>query len=292
MEGCRKRYDENECDTNEDRRLTAALNQPTSVQNYTTQGYKMVRAPPSVIDHLVEYWNSNKYNMKEERWPYGTTTVNHWISPTYVVNVNVKMNSKTTDPSDNDTSNNDDDITDTNNRLRGRKSNNNINNHRRNLTFRKEQIVASTKQSMEEWTGKDMKPSAMYGIRVYTHGSIVPPHVDRIPQLSSTAIINVAQDLDTDWVFEMYNRQNGQAENVTLNVGDMMLYESGSLIHGVSITTYKNLRNICRSFFLKKKSAAQNVYPDQSLTSVFDVCLSSRNTISHHRVIFSRIHSR
>ena len=234
MEGCRKRYDEKECETNEDRRVAAALNQPKSLQNYTTQGYKVVRAPPSVIDHLVEYWNSNKYNMKEERWPYGTTTVNHWISPTYVVNV--KKTSQTTDDDDNNNHNsNNDDSTDKNNRLRGRK--NNSNNHRRKLTFRKEHIFASTKQSMEEWTGIDMKPSAMYGIRVYTHGCIVPPHVnDRIPQLSSTAIINVAQDLDTGWVFEMYNRENGQAENVTLNVGDMMLYESGSMIHGVSTT--------------------------------------------------------
>ena len=42
-----------------------------------------------------------------------------------------------------------------------------------------------------------------YGIRVYKEGSILAPHVDRLPLVSS-AIINVAQDVDEPWPLEVY----------------------------------------------------------------------------------------
>jgi hypothetical protein len=70
----------------------------------------------------------------------------------------------------------------------------------------------------------------MYGIRIYTEGAILSPHADRLPLVSS-AIVNVAQDVDEDWVLEVYDR-DGNAVNVTMEPGDMVLYESGSLIHG------------------------------------------------------------
>jgi prolyl 4-hydroxylase len=85
---------------------------------------------------------------------------------------------------------------------------------------------------IEEWTGMELQATSMYGIRVYTEGSILSPHADRLPLVSS-AIVNVAQDVDEDWVLEVYNRE-GNAVNVTMEPGDMVLYESGSLIHGVS----------------------------------------------------------
>jgi prolyl 4-hydroxylase len=51
----------------------------------------------------------------------------------------------------------------------------------------------------------------LYGIRVYT--------------LVSSAIINVAQDLDEPWPIEVYGH-DGKATNVTMEPGDMVLYES------------------------------------------------------------------
>lgn len=47
----------------------------------------------------------------------------------------------------------------------------------------------------------------------------------------SSCIINVAQDVDEDWPLEVYGR-DGLAYNVTMQPGDMVLYESHSLIHG------------------------------------------------------------
>ena len=56
------------------------------------------------------------------------------------------------------------------------------------------------------------------------------PHVDRLPLVSS-AIINVAQDVDEPWPLEV-NGHDGKAYNVTMEPGDMVLYESHSVVHG------------------------------------------------------------
>ena len=75
----------------------------------------------------------------------------------------------------------------------------------------------------------ELTPVSQYGIRVYTEGAILSPHVDRLPLVSS-CIVNVAQDVDEPWSLEVYDRQ-GRAVNVTMEPGDMVLYESGSPIH-------------------------------------------------------------
>ena len=83
---------------------------------------------------------------------------------------------------------------------------------------------------MEEWTGMRLSYSSVYGIRIYHNQSVLSPHVDRLPLVSS-AIINVAQDVDEDWVLEVFDH-DGIAHNVTMEPGDMVLYESHSVIHG------------------------------------------------------------
>jgi hypothetical protein len=54
--------------------------------------------------------------------------------------------------------------------------------------------------------------------------------VDRLPLVSS-CIINVDQDLDEPWPIEVYDH-NGKAYNVTMQPGDMVLYESSTVLHG------------------------------------------------------------
>lgn len=91
------------------------------------------------------------------------------------------------------------------------------------------------RQVIEEWTGQEQVPCSLYGIRVYTEGSILAPHVDRLPLVGS-AIINVAQDVDSPWILEVVDRK-GKAVNVTMEPGDMVLYESHSLLHGKNCET-------------------------------------------------------
>ena len=94
----------------------------------------------------------------------------------------------------------------------------------------KRKIWEGVKPILEEWTGMELEPSSMYGVREYTRGAILAPHADRMPLISS-CIINVAQDVEEDWPLEVFGR-DGLAYNVTMNPGDMVLYESHSLIHG------------------------------------------------------------
>lgn len=81
-----------------------------------------------------------------------------------------------------------------------------------------EAIWDAAKKGIEEWTGMEQVASSVYGIRVYTDGAILNPHVDRIPLVSS-AIFNVAQDLDEDWPLEVFDR-DGNAVNVTMEPGE------------------------------------------------------------------------
>mmetsp|Transcript_27984 Transcript_27984/g.39416 ORF Transcript_27984/g.39416 Transcript_27984/m.39416 type:complete len:134 (+) Transcript_27984:70-471(+) len=115
--------------------------------------------------------------------------------------------------------------------------------HRHKL---KKAIWDTAQETLEEWTGMEQEGISLYGIHTYKEGSILSPHVDRLPLVSS-CIINVDQDVDEDWPIEVYDRE-GKAVNITMEPGDMVLYESGSLIHG-------------RLFELKGRFFCQYIYP-------------------------------
>ena len=96
----------------------------------------------------------------------------------------------------------------------------------------RQRIQQQVKQVLESWCGVPLTPTSMYGIRVYRKGSILASHVDRLPLVIS-AILNVAQDQDAgeDWPLEVIGH-DGKAVNLTLQPGEMILYESHSIIHG------------------------------------------------------------
>lgn len=92
------------------------------------------------------------------------------------------------------------------------------------------QTLPLMKQVMEDWTGVEQRATNLYGIRVYQNGTIMTPHVDRYPLVISV-IINVDQDVDEPWPLEVIAR-NGSAVNITMEPGDMIMYEGHSTIHG------------------------------------------------------------
>jgi prolyl 4-hydroxylase len=94
----------------------------------------------------------------------------------------------------------------------------------------KKRIWDNAREIVSRWTGEELTECALYGIRVYKEGSILATHVDHMPLVSS-AIILVAQDVDEAWPFEVYGH-NGKAVNITMEPGDMLLYESHSVLHG------------------------------------------------------------
>lgn len=200
LEGCRKKYPKPRgvCEDSENGRVDMSLDQPKSMQNYTDVGYTKIKTPEKVWKLLQAFWEKNNptdniHEAKPENWSKGNSYVNHWVSPSYMVSVE-------------------------DNSLRG------------GGYKLKDAIWDAAKSTLEEWTGEELRPCSLYGIRVYTEGAILATHVDRLPLVSS-AIVNVAQDVDEPWPIEVI-AHDGTAHNVTMEPGDMVLYESHSILHG------------------------------------------------------------
>jgi prolyl 4-hydroxylase len=200
VEGCRQKYPEPKgiCEDSENGRVDMALAQPQSMQNYTDLGFTKIKTPPKVWELLQEFWKSNDptgdiHTAKAENWSRGNSYANHWVSPTYMVSVE-----------------------DTSLRGGGYKL--------------KDAIWDAARETLQEWTGEELQPCSLYGIRIYTEGAILATHVDRLPLVSS-AIVNVAQDVDEEWPIEVIGH-DGRAHNITMEPGDMVLYESHSVLHG------------------------------------------------------------
>ena len=190
------------------------------------------QAPEALMTLLTKFWEDNKGLEYPEQWGTGNTYVNHWEMPSYMLSVE-------------------------NRELKGGGSE------------LKAMIWDAAVDSVREWTGQDLTTSSLYGIRVYKEGAVLAPHVDRLPLVSS-CIINVAQDVDEPWPLEVYTH-DGIARNITMEVrrsstknmypfvtwiyfllwyrhnahiyfpsfsnifikpGDMVLYESHSVVHG------------------------------------------------------------
>jgi len=218
MQGCRDHWGVRgpTCDSTESDRIDMNIRQPKSMVNYTSTGYRKMKTPDHVFKMILDFWESNKGETTDEEWHPGNSYVNYWETPSVMVDVH-------------------------NQALKGGGA---------DLVHA---IHNSTKGIIQEWTGQNLIPSSLYGIRVYQEGAVLSPHVDRNPLINS-GIINVAQDVDEPWPLEVIGH-DGIARNITMEPGDMVLYESHSIIHG-------------RPFPLKGRYFA-NVFihfePDQSM---------------------------
>jgi prolyl 4-hydroxylase len=194
LQGCYAFYSQEECDETERGRFKMSLEQPRTQFNYTELGFKKIRTPRIVYDALLSYYRTNKAQRKLEKWSRGYTYTNHWDSPTYMISVEDETHEGG------------------------------------GLQF-KEFIWNSINPIIEEWIGHKLRPTSLYGIRVYTNNSILATHVDRLPLVTS-CIINVDQEGMTEpWELEVYDH-SGKAHNVTMEPGDLVLYESSTVLHG------------------------------------------------------------
>jgi prolyl 4-hydroxylase len=93
-----------------------------------------------------------------------------------------------------------------------------------------QKVWEQARLTLEDWTGMHLSPCSIWGIRIYQNNSILATHVDRNPLVTS-AIINVDQDVDEPWPLEVWGH-DGTPYNITMEPGDMVLYESHSILHG------------------------------------------------------------
>jgi prolyl 4-hydroxylase len=194
LSGCARASSALQCRHQENWRMQQNMYQPRSVVNYTQAGFLKVRAPEELYQLLLKFWETNRHETVEE-WPGRVSTYhNSWTAPTRIVRI------------ENDT-------------LPGG-----------GYGFAS-RISKAVRPMLEEWTGMRLASASAYGIRVYRNGSILAPHVDPLPLVTS-AILSVAQEnMREPWPLEFYDH-DGVAHNVTMEPGDMIFYESHSVIHG------------------------------------------------------------
>jgi prolyl 4-hydroxylase len=178
MKGCSQAFGQEDCLRSEQERVQMAHRQPATMKNMTSGlGLLKLRLPKHVFQRLLDFWNTNRNEAYTEEWPAGSTYINHWEAKPAVVRVgNASLHGGGHDLED--------------------------------FVWDALRPIVST------WTGQHLEQASMYGIRIYKTGNVLATHVDRQPLVSS-AIINVAQDLDAPWPLEVIGH-DGRAHNVTM----------------------------------------------------------------------------
>lgn len=69
-----------ECASQDKYRQRMNKDQPTSVYNFTKKGYQKIKAPASVMDVILEFWNKNREKAIIE-WKDINVYHNNWESP-------------------------------------------------------------------------------------------------------------------------------------------------------------------------------------------------------------------
>jgi prolyl 4-hydroxylase len=135
------------CANEETHRLRMNREQPSSVYNYTKLGYEKIKAPPELFAMILDFYKQNKQRAGIE-WKQMNTYHNMWEAPPTIVHLNKRQY-----PGGGD--------------------------------VLQKKIWAIARPLMEEWTGQQLSPVSLYGIRLYHNGSILAPHVDRMPLVTS-----------------------------------------------------------------------------------------------------------
>ncbi len=95
----------------------------------------------------------------------------------------------------------------------------------------KVEISHALKPVMEEWSNLALESTAVYGLRRYHRGASLKMHRDTTDTHIISAILNIEQDVDTDWPLEIEDNFY-RRHRVMLHPGDMLLYESARVLHG------------------------------------------------------------
>lgn len=193
MSGCGAAASRRQCEANEASRMEMNREQICRQRNYTALGFAKLRAPKAAYHVARSFWDKHQTKSTTENWPPGNTYVNNWLSPTKMVS-----------------------FEDQRFQPEGLKA--------------KQVIWDSVRPVLEAWTGQRLKPTSLYGIRVYEKDAVLATHVDRLPLVTS-AILQIDQDVEEPWPIEVVGH-DGLAYNVTLEPGEMALYESHTVLHG------------------------------------------------------------
>jgi len=95
------------------------------------------------------------------------------------------------------------------------------------------QVHAALLPVLEAWIGDYLRPTWVYGIREYRNGAVLQPHRDREGTHVASAILNVAQEVGTDWPLEIEDHHYRRHQIVLApRVGALHHDEPGHRSHG------------------------------------------------------------
>jgi prolyl 4-hydroxylase len=135
MAGCYAKYPKGACDGSERARKQLNRAQPSTQQNYTAQGFAHVKAPTAAIEALQAFYAAHNGSAAPEQWPAGNTYTNHWQEPTLMLSLEAREFG-----------------------AEGRKL--------------KAQVWDEVRDALQAWTGEKLRPTSLYGIRVYQAGAV------------------------------------------------------------------------------------------------------------------------
>jgi prolyl 4-hydroxylase len=216
--------DDERCVTSEQERLQSNQQEfDAAHETFTQEGFHKDILPKTTARLLQRYWANNKGKWREERWPIGDTTSNHWASPTYRVEL-------------------------ASSGLRGGKD-----------KVTREAVVESSKERLEAWTGERLRLASASNIRVYTSGAVLSSHTKRLPRVAFSALVNVAQDLKEPWPLELISR-DGETHQIILLPGEMVLIETSSFIQGFPVPLQgKFMANMVVHFELATPTSSDDI---------------------------------
>ena len=136
IRACYRKFSMQECDSSEKSRLRMNLEQPKNQYNYTSAGFKKMQTPEAAWEPLIQFYMQNKNLVQPEKWPRANTYLNSWSAPTQLIPIQ-------------DTG------------LRG------------GVSLKKKALWEVIQPLMEEWTGQQLRPVSLYGVRVYQEGAIL-----------------------------------------------------------------------------------------------------------------------
>lgn len=95
----------------------------------------------------------------------------------------------------------------------------------------KKQVSDALQPLLEAWSCQRLEPTAVYGLRRYQRGASLRMHVDKTRTHIVSASMNVAQELEQGWPFEIVDHHFRHKE-LFLEPGQMVFYEGARMMHG------------------------------------------------------------
>jgi hypothetical protein len=94
-------------------------------------------------------------------------------------------------------------------------------------------IHLAMRPMLEEWVGRPLIPTYVYGIRTYLRNATLAPHRDKDVTHIVSAILNVAQKVDEPWALQMEPEADQKEDwrECFMEPGDLLFYESNRLMH-------------------------------------------------------------